>query len=75
MGPTQPPIQWVQGALSLGVNGPGREADHSPSSAEVEECVKLYLHSNNTPSCRGTQLKEKAQGEVYLYLTISEQLN
>jgi hypothetical protein len=37
-GPTQPPSQWVPGALSLGVKRPGREADHSPpSSAEVEE--------------------------------------
>jgi hypothetical protein len=36
--PTQPPIQWVTGALSLGVKRPGREADHSPqSSAEVKE--------------------------------------
>jgi hypothetical protein len=44
--PTQPPIQWVPGALSLGVKRPGREADHSlPSSAEVKECVELYLHS------------------------------
>jgi hypothetical protein len=43
---TQPPIQWVPGALSLGVKRPGREADHSPSSsAEVKECVELYLHS------------------------------
>jgi len=25
---------------------PGREADHSPPcSAEVEECVELYIHS------------------------------
>jgi hypothetical protein len=32
------PIQWVPGALSLGVKRPGREADHSPpSSAEVKE--------------------------------------
>jgi hypothetical protein len=37
LGPTQPPIQWVPGALSLGVKRPGREADHSsPSSAEVK---------------------------------------
>jgi hypothetical protein len=37
LGPTQPPIQWVSGALSLGVKRPGREADHSPpSSAEVK---------------------------------------
>jgi hypothetical protein len=36
-GPTQPPIQWVPGALSLGVKRPGREADHSPpSSAKVK---------------------------------------
>jgi hypothetical protein len=34
------------GALSLRVKRPGREADHSPpSSAEVKECVELYLHS------------------------------
>jgi hypothetical protein len=37
LGPTQPRIQWVPGALSLGVKRPGREADHSPpSSAEVK---------------------------------------
>jgi hypothetical protein len=35
LGPTQPPIQWVPGALSLGVKRPGGEADYSPpSSAE-----------------------------------------
>jgi hypothetical protein len=38
LGPTQPPIQWVPGALSLGIKRPGREADHSPpSSAKVKE--------------------------------------
>jgi hypothetical protein len=37
LGPTQPPIQWVPGALSLGVKRPGLEAVHSlPSSAEVK---------------------------------------
>jgi hypothetical protein len=30
--PTQPPIQWVPGVLSLGVKRPRREADHSPPS-------------------------------------------
>jgi hypothetical protein len=46
LGPTQPPIQWVPGALSLAVKRPVREADHSPpSSAEVKEFVELYLHS------------------------------
>jgi hypothetical protein len=38
LGPTQPPLQWIPGALSLGVKRPGREADHSPpSSFEVND--------------------------------------
>jgi hypothetical protein len=37
LGPTQPPIQWVRGALSLEVKRSGREAARSPpSSAEVK---------------------------------------
>jgi hypothetical protein len=32
-------------SFTLGVKRPGREADHSPpSSAEVKECMELYLH-------------------------------
>jgi hypothetical protein len=54
LGPTQPRIQWVPEALSLGVKRPECEADHSPpSSAEVKECVELYLHSSNVSSWRG----------------------
>jgi hypothetical protein len=46
LGPTQPLIQWVQGALSLRVKRPGREADHLPPSiTEVKECVEPFLHS------------------------------
>jgi hypothetical protein len=38
LGTTQPPIQWVPGALSLGVKRLGHEADHSPpSSSEAKE--------------------------------------
>jgi hypothetical protein len=38
LGPIPPPIQWVPGALSLGVKRVGREADHSPPPrAEVKE--------------------------------------
>jgi hypothetical protein len=37
LGPTQPPIQWVLAALSLGVKWLGHETDHSPPySAEVK---------------------------------------
>jgi hypothetical protein len=46
----------------------GREADHSPpSSVEVKEWVELYLHSPNTPSWRGAQLRG-AQGQLFLLL-------
>jgi hypothetical protein len=45
--PTQPPIQWVSGALSPEVKRPGREADYSlPSSAKV----KNAWSSISTPS-------------------------
>jgi hypothetical protein len=67
LGPTQPPIQWVPGALCLGVKRPGREADHSPpSSTEVKECVQPYLQSLNTPSWRDAQLKKKSTGTTSL---------
>jgi hypothetical protein len=60
LGPTKPPNQWVPRTLSLGVKRPWREADHSPPpSAEVKECVELLLHSPNTPSWRGAQLKHR----------------
>jgi hypothetical protein len=49
--------QLRTGGLSLGVNRPGRQAHHSPaSSAEVKECVELYLHSPNTSSWHGAYL-------------------
>jgi len=58
LGPTQPPIQWVAGALFLGVKWLGYEADHSPpSSAEVKEWEEVYLHSPYTPPWHGTQKK------------------
>jgi hypothetical protein len=46
LGPTQPPIQWVQGSLSLGVKRRG-------NGAEVQEFVELYFHSPITFSWRG----------------------
>jgi hypothetical protein len=46
----------------------GREADHSPpSSAEVKEFVELYLHSSNTPSWRGAQLRGAQGQSSYFY--------
>jgi hypothetical protein len=50
--PTQPPIQWVPGALSPGLKRQGREAENSPpTSAEVKK-IWIYTSSPPTPSCR-----------------------
>jgi hypothetical protein len=47
MASTQPPIQWVLGALSLGVKRPRSEADHSPpASAEVK---KMWIYTSTPP--------------------------
>jgi hypothetical protein len=52
VGPYQPPIQWVPGAVSSGVKRQGREADHSPSaSAEVRK-MWIYTSTPHTPSWR-----------------------
>jgi hypothetical protein len=73
LGPTQPPIQWVSGALSLEVKWSEREAYHShPSIVEIKECVERYFHIPSTPSWCGAQLK--AQGQLYLYLYLYIQL-
>jgi len=45
LGTTQPPIQWVPGALSLGIKQQGREANHSPPPSAKVKCVEIYLHS------------------------------
>jgi hypothetical protein len=47
LGPTQPPIQWVPRALSLGAKRPVRAADHSPpTSAEVK---KTWIYTFTPP--------------------------
>jgi hypothetical protein len=54
LGPTQPPIQWVEGDHSLVVNWPGHGAEHSlPSSAEVKNKSSYTFTSPHTSSCSG----------------------
>jgi hypothetical protein len=69
LGPTQPPIQWVSGALSLGVKRPGREANHSlPSSAEIKNAwsyIPLPQYSFMA------WCSVNAQGQFYLYFYIN----
>jgi hypothetical protein len=47
LGSTQPPVQWVPGALSPGVNRPGREADHSPPA--IAEVMKMWIYTSTPP--------------------------
>jgi hypothetical protein len=56
------PIQWVPGALSLGIERPGREADHLPPSGSDVGNVWIYTSIPplpNTPSLRGARLKHR----------------
>jgi hypothetical protein len=71
LGPTQLPIQWVPGALSLGVKRPGREADHSPlSSAEVKNA---WSYTSTPPiSLHGAVLslkKKHRDNFTFTYIT------
>jgi len=49
LGPTQPPSQWVPGALSPGLMRPEREACHSPPSCT--EVKKAWGYTSTLPVC------------------------
>jgi hypothetical protein len=59
LGLMQPPIQWVPGALSLGVKWLGHEADYSPQSSAVVKNAWSYTSTSSTPSWHGAQLKHR----------------
>jgi len=60
--PTQPAIQCVPVALSLGVKRPGGEADHSPpSSVEVKNTLS-YTHTPQYAFMKWSSVK--AQGKL-----------
>jgi hypothetical protein len=63
LGPTQPPIRWVLGALSLGLNRPRREADRSsPSSSEVKNALS---YTSTSPIRLHVVVFSSAQGQLY----------
>jgi hypothetical protein len=67
LGPTQPPIQWAPGALTLGVKPRGREDNHSPpSSAQVKEWS--YTSTPQYASWRGAQLRESTETLALSYI-------
>ena len=50
LGPTQPPIQWVQGHFPEGKAAGAWRWSPTPSIAEVEGRVELYFYSPSGPS-------------------------
>jgi hypothetical protein len=66
LGPTQPPIQWVPGVLSLGVKQQEHEADHStPSSAKVK---KVSSYTSTPPILlHGVVLNEKKHRDNFTF--------
>jgi hypothetical protein len=68
LGPTQPPIQLVSGALSLGVKRPGCEADHShPSSAEVRNA---WSYTSNPPIRLHARCLIRHRGSFIISITL-----
>jgi hypothetical protein len=53
LGPTQLPIQWVPGAVSLGVKRLGREASYSPPSSDEVKNAWSYTLTPQYVSWRG----------------------
>jgi hypothetical protein len=47
LGPIQPPIQWVPGALSPEVKLQVREADHLPTASS--EVKKMWIYTSTPP--------------------------
>jgi hypothetical protein len=69
LGPTQPPIQWIPAALSLGVKRPRHEADYSPpSSAEVKN---TWSYTSTPPYVFMAWCLVKYRDNFTLYFTIS----
>jgi hypothetical protein len=53
LGPTQPPIQWVPGALSPGLKRPVCEADNSPPTSA--EAKKTWVNTTTPPFILGAR--------------------
>jgi hypothetical protein len=62
LGPTQPPIQWITGALSLGVKRLGHAADHSPPSSP--EVKNVWSYTSTPQYAFMAWCSVKAQGQL-----------
>jgi len=70
IGPTQPPFQWLSGAIALREKRSGSEADHLPlSSADVKNAWGYNFTLLNTNSWSGAGKKEGSR-ETFLHLRL-----
>jgi hypothetical protein len=68
-----PLIQYVPGALSVGIKRPGREADHSPpSSADVKNA---WSYTSTPQYAFMAWCSVKTQGQLHLYLYVSNPMS
>jgi hypothetical protein len=71
LGATQPPIEWVPGALSLGVKRLGREVNHS------HLVPRSRMHGTIPPFPRYTFIawcSVKTWGQLHLYFTFNNSM-
>jgi hypothetical protein len=74
LGSTQPPIQWVPGAILSGVKRSGREADHSlPVSAEVKK-IWIYIFTHSAIRLYGVMLNCLSTGTTLLLSSQSSKI-
>jgi hypothetical protein len=68
--PSQPPIQWVPGTLSLGIERLGREGDHSPSfSVEVNNggAISSITHMSSRCGAQFIKYRDNFTFTFYIY--------
>jgi hypothetical protein len=70
LGSTQPLIQWIPGALFLGVKWPGCEADHSPHLVPRSRMHGAVPLLPNVLSWHGTKLRKKKMHRDYFTFTL-----
>jgi len=69
LGPTQLPIQWVPGALPLGVKLPDREADYPPPfSAEV---MNVWSYTSTPPARLRGMVQSQSTGTLPFTLRLA----
>jgi hypothetical protein len=71
LGSTQPPLRWIQGALSPEIKRPGLEANHSPPTVAEVKQMWSYTSITHTPSWRSVWLVKHRDNFTFTVLLIA----